>query len=140
MPNNIKYQYQELRRKEGKLMDNVETDFTDLQLQIATQNNKKKSGKRRKQREIVGAMMSNRIAPIIKNTNYSYNYSYNKPRHLYTEYKQDTYVYNHGNWEFNPRSSPRNVIVNQYNVQPLHRIKPIPPVVPPVGIVDRAKL
>ena len=52
-------------------MDHVEIDFTDLQLQIATQNNKNKKGKHHKIQEIVGTMMSNRIDKQYINYNYS---------------------------------------------------------------------
>ena len=97
-------EYQELRKKEGKLMDNVQSDFTNLQLQVATQNNKKKSGKRKKKQDTVGVMMSNKVANSATYSNYS-NYNYNQPQHhVYSQYNEDTYQYVDDSWQFNAKA------------------------------------
>ena len=127
-------EYQELRKKEGKLMENVQADLTDLQLQVATQNNKKKSGKRKKKQDTVGVMMSNKMANQVTHSNYS-NYNYNQPqRHVYSQYNEDTYQCVDGSWQFNARAKSRQVVVNQYNVQPLINAPLIPKALPPVSI------
>ena len=127
-------EYQELRRKEGLAMNKVESDFTELQLQIATQNNKKKKGKKVKRQEFVGAMMSQKATH--HNPNYSYNKKniYNKQHHVYNEYKQDTYQFQDGNWQFNKFSKSRQVVANQFAIQPLSNAPLIPKVLPPVSI------
>ena len=125
-------EYQELRKKEGKLLDDIEKDFTDLQLQIATQNNKKKSGKRKKKQEAIGAMMSNRIAHHYQQNNYSYNNSYSHNNQQgYNEYKKDTYHFKSGTWHFNKNAKSREVVT----VQRFQNKTTTPRLLPPVPLM-----
>ena len=115
-------------------MDEIENDYSGLQLQVATQNNKKKRGKNLQKQGIVGAIMSQNAAPTNPNNNYSYNYNQNRPCYEYSQYNKDTYHCDKGNWRFNPNARPRQVVVQQDQIDLVPQVKPLPAMVPPVRI------
>ena len=109
-------EYQELRTKEGKALANNQVDLTKLQLQVATQNNKKRRSSNTHKTMLSAAFMSG--PPLTKISFNRRHQAIEKKQHIYTEYGQHTYKYYNGQWNFNPYAPPRQV-PTQYDGMPV---------------------
>ena len=103
-------EYQELRTKEGKILEENEANLVELQLQVATQGNKKKRAKRIHKKMLNAAFMSG-PKPIRQPLNRQHQ-AFAQGKQIYTEYGQHTYQFEQGKWEFNPYAPPRMVPSN----------------------------
>ena len=100
-------EYQELRTKEGKALANNQVDLTKLQLQVATQNNKKRRSSNTHKTMLSAAFMS---GPPLTNCTFNVQHQQREKRqHVYTEYGKHTYQFRQGEWHFNPYAPARNV-------------------------------